>query len=42
VVGEVAVAASDPAWLSGRADAIDEVVRLKKETDGDLSVGGAG
>lgn len=25
-----------------RADAIDEVVRLKKETDGDLAVGGAG
>jgi dihydrofolate reductase len=28
--------------LVRRADAIDEVVRLKKETDGDLSVGGAG
>jgi len=28
--------------LVRRADAMDEVVRLKKETDGDLSVGGAG
>jgi dihydrofolate reductase len=28
--------------LVRRADAVDEVVRLKKETDGDLSVGGAG
>ena len=28
--------------LVRRADAIDEVVRLKKETDGDLAVGGAG
>jgi dihydrofolate reductase len=28
--------------LVRRADAIDEVVRLKKETDGVLSVGGAG
>ena len=28
--------------LVRRADALDEVVRLKKETDGDLSVGGAG
>jgi dihydrofolate reductase len=27
--------------LVRRADAVDEVVRLKKETDGDLSVGGA-
>jgi dihydrofolate reductase len=25
-----------------RADAVGEVVRLKEETDGDLSVGGAG
>ncbi|OLT18709.1 deaminase [Pseudonocardia sp. CNS-139] len=28
--------------LVRRADAVDEVVRLKKETDGDLAVGGAG
>ena len=28
--------------LVRRADAVDEVVRLKRETDGDLSVGGAG
>lgn len=28
--------------LVRRADAIDEVVRLKKETDGELAVGGAG
>src|SRR4051794_24228624 len=28
--------------LVRRADAVDEVVRLKKETDGELSVGGAG
>lgn len=28
--------------LVRRADAVDEVVRLKEETDGDLSVGGAG
>jgi dihydrofolate reductase len=28
--------------LVRRADAVEEVVRLKKETDGDLSVGGAG
>ena len=28
--------------LVRRPDAVDEVVRLKKETDGDLSVGGAG
>ena len=28
--------------LVRRAEAIDEVVRLKKETDGDLGVGGAG
>jgi dihydrofolate reductase len=28
--------------LVRRADAVDEVVRLKKETDGDLSIGGAG
>src|SRR3954451_3212323 len=28
--------------LVRRADAVDEVVRLKKETDGDLGVGGAG
>lgn len=28
--------------LVRRADAIDEVVRLKKSTDGDLAVGGAG
>ncbi|MBN9096796.1 MULTISPECIES: dihydrofolate reductase family protein [unclassified Pseudonocardia] len=28
--------------LVRRADAIDEVVRLKQETDGDLAVGGAG
>ena len=28
--------------LVRRADAIEEVVRLKKETDGDLAVGGAG
>jgi dihydrofolate reductase len=28
--------------LVRRADAFDEVLRLKKETDGDLSVGGAG
>jgi dihydrofolate reductase len=28
--------------LVRRTDAIDEVVRLKKETDGDLGVGGAG
>jgi dihydrofolate reductase len=28
--------------LVRRAEAVDEVVRLKKETDGDLSVGGAG
>lgn len=28
--------------LVRRADAIDEVVRLKEETDGDLAVGGAG
>ena len=28
--------------LVRRANAIDEVLRLKKETDGDLSVGGAG
>ena len=30
------------ARLVCRADAVDEVVRLKKETDGDLSVGGVG
>ena len=28
--------------LVRRADAVDEVVRLKEETDGDLAVGGAG
>ena len=28
--------------LVRRADAVEEVVRLKKETDGDLAVGGAG
>ena len=28
--------------LVRRADAVEEVVRLKQETDGDLSVGGAG
>jgi dihydrofolate reductase len=28
--------------LVRRADAVDEVLRLKKETDGDLSIGGAG
>jgi dihydrofolate reductase len=28
--------------LVRRADAVEEVVRLKKETDGDLGVGGAG
>ena len=28
--------------LVRRADAVDEVVRLKKETDGELGVGGAG
>ncbi|GAA4874061.1 dihydrofolate reductase family protein [Pseudonocardia benzenivorans] len=28
--------------LVRRADALDEVVRLKKETDGDLGIGGAG
>src|SRR3712207_4217361 len=28
--------------LVRRADAVDEVVRLKEETDGELSVGGAG
>src|SRR5689334_20524960 len=28
--------------LVHRADAVDEVVRLETETDGDLSVGGAG
>ncbi len=28
--------------LVRRAEAVDEVVRLKKETDGELSVGGAG
>src|SRR3954468_19888983 len=28
--------------LVRRADAVDEVVRLKRETDGDLTVGGAG
>jgi dihydrofolate reductase len=28
--------------LVRRADAVDEVVRLKRETDGDLSVGGTG
>jgi dihydrofolate reductase len=28
--------------LVRRADAVDEVTRLKKETDGDLAVGGAG
>lgn len=28
--------------LVRRADAVDEVVRLKRETDGDLAVGGAG
>src|SRR3954471_10076158 len=28
--------------LVRRADAVDEVVRLKQETDGDLAVGGAG
>jgi dihydrofolate reductase len=28
--------------LVRRADAVEEVVRLKKETDGDLSIGGAG
>ena len=28
--------------LVRRADALDEVVRLKRETDGDLAVGGAG
>ena len=28
--------------LVRRADAVDEMVRLKKETDGDLAVGGAG
>src|SRR3954463_7861771 len=28
--------------LVRRADAVDEVVRLKEETDGDLTVGGAG
>src|SRR4051794_30470776 len=28
--------------LVRRADAVEEVVRLKRETDGDLSVGGAG
>jgi dihydrofolate reductase len=28
--------------LVRRADAVDEVVRLKKETEGDLAVGGAG
>ena len=28
--------------LVRRADAVDEVVRLRKETDGDLAVGGAG
>jgi dihydrofolate reductase len=28
--------------LVRRADAVDEVVRLKEDTDGDLSIGGAG
>lgn len=28
--------------LVRRADAVDEVVRLKRETDGDLAIGGAG